>query len=147
MLSDIIYIYIAKESYIIVWCLFSKINRSDDNLYNQSVVHTRHITRIIIYMDERRRKREREGEGGRREVITWMEEEREGERGRERSCHMAGRKEKERERQEGREVIFWQRDSSCQLATIPELAFLRDSGLDYYSSSLSDCQFVLDDIS
>lgn len=53
----------------------------------------------------------------------------------------------ERERQEGREVISWQRDSSCQLATISELAFLRDSGLDYYSSGLSDCQFVLDDIS
>lgn len=52
LLSDIIlYNYIAKESYIIVWCLFLKINRSDDNLYNQSVVHTRHITRIIIYMD------------------------------------------------------------------------------------------------
>ena len=68
-------------------------------------------------MDERRRKREREGEGGRREVITWMEEEREGERGREKSCHMAGRKEKERERDRkgeksflGREIVLvnWQ---------------------------------------
>ena len=99
-------------------------------------------------MDERReREREREREVGEKSSHGWKKREREKEEGREVVTWLEGKKRREeREKQEGREVISWQRDSSCQLATIFELAFLRDSGLDYYSSGLSDCQFVLDDI-